>query len=111
VPRHQLAAVHELAQLTRLSMLSGETLGRLADRMERVELDPGEVLDPSAGGEGRFYLILAGILQTDAGLLRAGDAFGGPEPVPSSIRALVPSAVAACDRETYDRYIGPVSGP
>ena len=110
MPRHQLAAVHELAQLTRLSMLAGETLGRLAERMERVELDPGEPLDPFAEGEGRFYLVLAGMLQTGAGVLRAGDAFGGPEPVPSAIRALVPSAVAVCDRDTYDRYIGPVSG-
>ncbi len=91
-------------------MLPGETLGRLAERMERIQLDPGEGLDPSTGEDGRFYLVLAGMLQTSAGVLRAGDAFGGPEPVPSSIRALVPSAVVACDRVTYDHYLGPVSG-
>ena len=43
--RHQGASVHELARIEMLAGLPGETLGRLAERMERLTLAPGERFD------------------------------------------------------------------
>jgi len=108
VPRHQLAAVHELAALTMLSAVPGETLGRLAERMERVDLEPGATIGGAAAGPDRFYLVLSGMLSTTGGMLRVGDSLG-PGPLASPARAVVPTAVASCDRETYERYIAPLS--
>lgn len=108
MPRHQLAAVHELAALTMLSAVPGETLGRLAERMERIDLEPGETIGGTASEPDRFYLVLSGMLSTADGMLRAGGSLG-PGPLTAPARAVVPSAVASCDRETYDLYIAPLS--
>jgi hypothetical protein len=65
---------------------------RLAERMERRELAPGEPLD----GEGRFGVVLAGMLQGGGGLLRPGDSFS------ARVTAMTPATVASCERAVYD---------
>jgi hypothetical protein len=90
--RHQSATATELARIAELAGVPGEILTRLAERMERRELDSGEPLD----AEGRFGVVLAGMLRTDRGLLRPGDSFSG------RVTALTPATVASCERSTYE---------
>ena len=90
--RHQSATANELARIAELAGVPGETLTRLAERMERRELTSGEPLD----AEGRFGVVLAGMLRTDGGLLRPGDSFSG------RVTALTPATVASCERSTYE---------
>ena len=93
--RHQGATVHELARVAELSTLPGETLTRLAREMERHELGAGEELD---AGE-RYAVVLSGLLNGPEGVLRPGDHASG------RVRALMPAAVAACDRSAYDAIV------
>ena len=90
--RHQSAAAHELARIAELAGLSGETLARLGERMERRELGLGEKLDAS----GRFGVVLAGMLRGGPGLLRPGDTFEG------RVTAITPATVATCERAVYE---------
>jgi hypothetical protein len=90
--RHQSATANELARIAELAGVPGETLMRLAEQMERRELAAGETLD----AEGRFGVVLAGMLRAGGGLLRPGDSFSG------RVTALTPATVASCDRSTYD---------
>jgi DNA-binding IclR family transcriptional regulator len=94
--RHQSATAHELARIAELAGLPGETLTRLAERMEREELAPGSSLD----GSGRFGVVLAGMVRGANGLLRPGDTFN------SQVTAMTPATVASCDREVYLALIG-----
>jgi hypothetical protein len=94
--RHQGATVHELARIAELAVLPGETLTRLAERMERQELAPGELLDAS----GRFGVVLAGMLNGPRGMLRPGDTFDG------RVTATTPATVATCPRADYDELVG-----
>jgi hypothetical protein len=93
--RHQGATVHELARIAELAGLPGETLTRLAERMERQELSPGERLDAA----GRFAVVLAGLLNGPGGMLRPGDTFAGP------VTAATPATVASCPRADYDELV------
>lgn len=93
--RHQGATVHELARVAELAGLPGETLARLAERMERRELAPGERLE--AGG--RVGVVLAGMLSGPGGLLRPGNTFA------TAVTATVPATVAVCDRATYEELV------
>ena len=105
MPRHQYATVHELARINLLAGIPGETLGKLAERMERISLDAGETITEAAS-PGSFYVVLSGML-SKGGVLRPGDHFGAGRPF-GEVRALMPSTVAACDRETYALYVAPV---
>ena len=102
--RHQGANVHELARIEMLAGLPGQTLGRLAERMERQVLSPGESSD--VGGD------LVAILN---GLAHATDAHGGRDTAePGSVldegavklRALTPLTVARCPRSTFEELAG-----
>ena len=93
--RHEAATVLELSRVAELSVLPGETLTRLAREMERHELGPGEELD---AGEG-YALVLSGLVNGPDGVLHPGDRASG------RVRALMPSAVASCAREAYDRVV------
>ena len=93
--RHEAATVLELSRVAELSVLPGETLTRLAREMKRHELAPGEELD---AGE-LFAVVLSGLLNGPAGVLRPGDRASG------RLRALTPSAVASCTAEAYDRAL------
>jgi hypothetical protein len=90
--RHQSATANELSRIAELSGIPGETLMRLAGRMERRDLAPGEALE----AEGRFGVVLAGMLRAEGGLLRPGDSFSG------RVTAVTPATVASCERSTYE---------
>jgi len=81
--------------VTELAGLPGETLARLAERMERQELRPGERVD----AEGRFGVVLTGMVNGAGGLLRPGQTFGG------AITATTPATVASCDRAAYEALV------
>jgi CRP-like cAMP-binding protein len=118
--RRQSAAAHELARVELLAGLPGETLARLADRMEREDVEPGKpVVTEGDADEGRFYVVLTGLLtalQDGRGtrnVLRPGDYFGEVSPlmaVPrtATVQAVTPATVASCDRETFDEVIRPL---
>jgi len=93
--RRQSATANELARIAELAGGPGETLMRLAERMERRELTSGETFD----GEGRFGVVLAGMVRGPAGLLRPGDSFS------SRVTALTPATVASCERSVYDELV------
>jgi hypothetical protein len=93
--RHQSATAHELARIAELAGLSGETLARLGEQMERRDLRPGETLD----AQGRFGVVLAGMVRGQSGLLKPGDTFA------EIVTALMPATVASCERSTYESFL------
>jgi ATP-binding cassette, subfamily B, bacterial len=118
-PRFVPATVHELSRAGLLATLSGELLARLAARMEREEIAAGSAVVREGEPGERFYVILAGMMtvsQASLGarrLLRPGDTFGEVAlamnvPRTASVRALMPTTVASCDRETFDEFIRPL---
>jgi ATP-binding cassette, subfamily B, bacterial len=118
-PRAAGATQHELSRVGLLATLPGETLGRLAARMEREEIAAGSgVVEEGERGD-RFYVVLSGMLsvsQASRGaqsVLRPGDYFGEVAlamdiPRTASVRALTPVTVASCDRETFDEFVRPL---
>jgi len=118
-PRAAGATQHELSRVGLLATLSGETLGRLAARMEREELPAGAgVVDEGDDGD-RFYVVLSGMLAVSQAargaqrVLRPGDYFGEVAlamgmPRTASVRALTPVTLASCDRETFDEFVRPL---
>jgi hypothetical protein len=91
--RRQSATANELARIAELAGVPGEVLMRLAEEMERRDLASGDAFD----AEGRFGVVLAGMLRGGGGLLRPGDAFSG------AVAAVTPATVASCERAVYDR--------
>ena len=92
---------------------------KLAARMNREEVPAGQapVLEGEPGE--RFYVVLSGMMvvsQESMGarrVLRPGDYFGEVAlamdiPRTASVRALTPSVVASCDRETFDEFVRPL---
>jgi CRP-like cAMP-binding protein len=118
-PRAVGATQHELARVGLLATLPGETLARLAARMEREEIPAGAgVVEEGERGD-RFYVVLSGMLtvsQASLGaqrVLRPGDYFGEVAlamdiPRTASVRALTPVTIASCDRATFDEFIRPL---
>jgi ATP-binding cassette, subfamily B, bacterial len=118
-PRHVPASVTELSRIGLLASLPGELLNRLASRMDRVELAPGEAAVHQGEPGERFYVVLTGLLnvsQAERGarrVLRPGDYFGEVAlamdvPRTATVRAMTPSVVANCDRETFDELVRPL---
>ena len=118
-PRHVPATVHELTRVGLLSGLPGDQLARLAERLERQDVAPGETIVREGERGDRFYVVLSGLLnvtQEDLGerrLLRPGDAFGEVAlamgiPRTASVRALTPAVVASCDQTTFDELLRPL---
>ena len=118
-PRHVPATVHELTRVGLLSGLPGDQLARLAERLERQDVPPGETIVREGERGDRFYVVLSGLLnvtQEDLGerrLLRPGDAFGEVAlamgiPRTASVRALTPAVVASCDQATFDELLRPL---
>ena len=118
-PRSAGATQHELSRVGLLATLPGETLARLAARMEREEIPAGAgVVHEGEPGE-RFYVVLSGMFavsQASRGaqaVLRPGDYFGEVAlamniPRTASVRALTPATVASCDRATFDELVRPL---
>ena len=118
-PRAAGATHHELSRVGLLATLPGETLGRLAARMEREEIPAGAGVVAEGERGARFYVVLSGMLtvsQATRGaqrVLRPGDYFGEVAlamnvPRTASVRALTPVTVASCDRETFDEFVRPL---
>ena len=109
----------ELSRVALLSSLPGQTLTRLAERMEREELPPGSTI-VSEGDEGdRFYVMLSGLAavthQTRGprSMIRPGDWFGEVAlamgvPRTATVTTMTPSVVASCDRTTFDELLRPL---
>ena len=113
------ATAHELARVALLAGLPGETLARLAQRMEREDVAAGTVLIREGDEDDRFYVLLSGMLAVSQesrgrqGVLRPGEYFGEVAPAmgtrrTASVRALTPATVASCDRETFDELVRPL---
>ena len=118
-PRFTPAAVTELSRVGLLATLPGETLARLAQRMDREQVAPGTTVVREGDPGDRFYVVLAGMLSvTQAsrgmqGTLRPGDHFGEVSlavgvPRTATVRALTPATLASCDRATFDEFLRPL---
>jgi len=119
LPRATGATQHELSRIGLLATLSGETLGKLAQRMKREEVAAGAAVVSEGEDGDRFYVVLSGMLTVSQasrgpqGLLRPGDYFGEVAlamnmPRTASVRALTPATVASCDRATFDEFVRPL---
>jgi len=110
------ATAHELQRIGLLATLPGERLHRLAQRMRREEVPAGQAVVQEGEPGERFYVVLAGILAVSQDalgprrVLRPGDYFGEVAlamdmPRTASVRAMTPTTLASCDRETFDEYV------
>ena len=119
MPRASSATAHELSRVSLLAGLPGQTLAKLAARMEREEVPPGRAIVEEGGQDSRFYVVLSGMLTVDQSsrgarrVLRPGDYFGEVAaaldvPRTASVRTLTPATVASCDRETFDEFVRPL---
>jgi CRP-like cAMP-binding protein len=111
--------VTELARVGLFASLPGETLAKLADRMQRDEVPAGTVLVREGERGGRFYVLLsgvAGVSQSSLGdrrVLRAGEFFGEVAltmhvPRTATVTAMTPCVVASCDSATFDELLRPL---
>jgi CRP-like cAMP-binding protein len=118
-PRHVPASVTELQRLGLFGSLPGETIRTLAERMVREEVPGSRTIVAEADGSGRFYVLLSGLAGVapaaggTRGIVRPGDAFGGPAPMsgierPATVTAMTSCVVASCDRETFDELLRPL---
>ena len=120
MPRFDPATVTELNRVGLLAELPGETLRKLAGRMQRQDIEPGSPV-VLVGEEGNhFYCVISGILavSNQGGLgprrvLRPGEYFGEVAlamdvPRTASVTALTAVTVASCDRETFDEFVKPL---
>jgi CRP-like cAMP-binding protein len=118
-PRFDPASVTELQRVGLLATLPGETLRRLAARMDREYVPAGSAVVLEGDRGNRFYVVIEGLFSVtqesygERRLLRPGDAFGEVAlamniPRTASVRAMVPATVASCDKETFDEFIRPL---
>jgi CRP-like cAMP-binding protein len=118
-PRHVPASVTELARVGLFADLSGELLAKLADRMQREEVESGTVLIREGAPGDRFFVLLsgmAGVTQSDLGhrgILKAGEFFGEVAltmhvPRTATVTAITPCTVASCDEATFDELVRPL---
>ena len=113
------ATVHELSRIGLLAGLPGEQLSKLAGRLEREEIAPGETVVREGDPGDRFYVVLSGMLNVsqeglgERRILRPGDAFGEVAlamgiPRTASVRAITPAVVASCDQAAFDELLRPL---
>jgi CRP-like cAMP-binding protein len=118
VPRAS-ATQHELARVELLAGLPGETMMKLAKRMEREEIAPGTAIVREGDPGDRFYVLFAGMLSVSntvmgrRDVLRPGDYFGEVAlamdvPRTATVTAITPAVVASCDRATFDEFVRPL---
>jgi CRP-like cAMP-binding protein len=111
--------VTELARVGLFAELPGETLAKLAERMQREEVVSGTVLVNEGAPGDRFFVLLsgiAGVSQSSLGhrsVLRAGDYFGEVAltmrvPRTATVVAMTPCTVASCDSATFDELVRPL---
>ena len=118
-PRHVPASVTELQRVGLFGSLSGETLGKLAERMTREEVPQGRVIIREGEHGERFYVLLSGlaaVTQDGRGaraILRPGETFGEVAPLmrmerTATVTAMTPCVVASCDGATFDELLRPL---
>jgi len=111
--------VTELARVGLFADLTGETLTKLADRMQREEVVSGTVLIREGEPGDRFFVLLsglAGVSQSERGerrVLRAGEFFGEVAlamhvPRTATVTAMTPCVVASCDEATFRELVRPL---
>jgi CRP-like cAMP-binding protein len=111
--------VTELARVGLFADLTGETLGKLAERMQREEVTSGTVLVREGEPGDRFFVLLsglAGVSQSGLGerrVLKAGEFFGEVAlamgvPRTATVTAMTPCVVASCDEATFDELLRPL---
>ena len=99
--------------------LTGETLGKLADRMQRQEVTSGTVLVREGEPGDQFFVLLsglAGVSQSGLGerrVLKAGEFFGEVALAmgvrrTATVTAMTPCVVASCDEATFDELLRPL---
>ncbi len=109
----------ELARVGLFGTLPGETLAKLAERMEREDVAPGTVLVREGDPGDRFYVLLAGVAgvsQQSLGerrILRAGEFFGEVAlvmnvPRTATVTTMTSCVVASCDRVAFDELLRPL---
>ena len=120
MPRFATATVTELSRIGLFQELPGELLTKLAHNMRRADVAPGSPIVLEGEQGDHFYVILRGLIavshQGGLGprrLLRPGDYFGEVAlamdiPRTATVRAMTPSVVASCDRETFDELVRPL---
>jgi CRP-like cAMP-binding protein len=118
-PRESPATANELARISLLSGLPGETLTRLAHVMLREDVPAGARVVSEGEPGDRFYVVLTGMLgvtqaaQGPRRVLRPGDFFGEVAlamdvPRTATVHALTPSVVASCDQAAFDEFLRPL---
>jgi CRP-like cAMP-binding protein len=111
--------VTELARVGLFADLPGETLTKLADRMQREEVESGTVMIREGDPGDRFFVLISGmaaVSQTglgQRGILKAGEFFGEVAltmhvPRTATVVAMTPCVVASCDEATFDELIRPL---
>ncbi len=109
----------ELARVGLFASLPGETLAKLADRMQRDEVAAGTVLVREGEPGDRFFVLLSGLATVsqsslgDRRVLRAGEFFGEVAlamhvPRTATVTAMTPCVVASCDTATFDELLRPL---
>jgi ATP-binding cassette subfamily B protein len=111
--------VTELSRVGLFASLPGETLHKLADRMQREEVSAGTVLVREGEPGDRFYVLVTGLAAVSQGslgqrsVLRAGEFFGEVAlamnvPRTATVTAMTPCVVASCDRACFDELLRPL---
>lgn len=109
----------ELSRVGLFAELPGETLAKLAERMQREEVSAGTVLVREGEPGDRFFVLLSGLAgvsqssRGERGVLRAGDFFGEVAvtmrvPRTATVTAMTPCVVASCDAPTFDELLRPL---
>lgn len=112
------ATQHELQRIGLLAGLPGETLHRLGQWLERIEVPPGTVVVREADQDDAFYVVFAGMLGVSNAIgprriLRPGDYFGEVAAAMDTARtatvtAMTPCVLGVCDRATFDEFVRPL---
>ena len=109
----------ELARVGLFAELPGQTLAKLAERMQREEVAAGAVIVREGEPGDRFFILVsgvAGITQSalrERRVLRAGEFFGEVAlamnvPRTATVIAMTPCVVASCDARTFDELVRPL---
>ena len=118
-PRHVPASVTELSRVGLFAELPGETLLKLADRMQREDVAAGTVMIHEGEPGDRFFVLLSGLASVtqaalgSRGTIKAGEFFGEVAltmhiPRTATVTAMTPCTVASCDEPTFDELIRPL---
>ena len=96
MPRFAPATITELQRVGLFASLSGETLTRLAESTERLELAPGTSFGSTAES---VDVLLNGLARGAGGLARPGDV------THQAVTAVTACVVARCERTVFEDVI------